>query len=181
MRFFFFGTLRDREILEAVIGRPFPGPPFPPARLPGHRLERMARETFPLLIAAQGATAPGVVVEGLVAPDVERIRFFESVEYEPQAHAVEPEAGGRLDCLVFAATAAAGLTGEAWSYEEWLPLHKAKELREARLWMAFHGHVSAEEADRLWNEAVAAGRSIEDLVAEVTGLAAPLPLSGRGS
>ena len=181
MRFFFFGTLRDREILEAVIGRPFPGPPFPPARLPGHRLERMAWETFPLLIADPGAAAPGVVVEGLVAADVERIGFFESVEYEPQPRAIELEDGGRLDCLVFAATAAAGLTGEPWRYEDWLPRHKAKELREARLWMAFHGHVPAEEADRLWNEAVAAGRAIEDLVAEVTGLAAAAPVSGRGS
>ena len=181
MRFFFFGTLRDREILEAVIGRPFPGPPFPPARLPGHRLERMARETFPLLIAAPDAAAPGVVVEGLVAADVERIRFFESVEYEPQPREIELESGGRLDCLVFAATAAAGLTGESWRYEDWLARHKARELREARLWMAFHGHLPVEQADRLWNEAVAAGRAIEDLVAEVTGLAASVPLSGRGS
>ena len=169
MRFFFFGTLRDHDILEVVIGRTYPRRAFPPAHLPDHRLERMAKETFPLLVAAPGGRAPGVVVEDLQAAEVERIRFFESVEYEPRLQAVELAGGGRLDCHLFAATEVAGTTGELWRYDDWAPRHKAKELHEARLWMAFHGRVPAEEADRLWNEALAAGRALEDLVAEVTG------------
>ena len=173
MRFFFFGSLRDHDILEAVIGRAFPRRPFPAAHLPDHRLERMAKETFPLLVAAPGARTPGVVVEGLEPADIERIHFFESVEYEPRLHPVELAAGGVLDCHLFAATALAGVTGEPWHFDDWAARHKAKELREARLWMAFHGRVTAEEADRLWNEAVAAGRALEDLIAEVTGSSIP--------
>ncbi len=169
MRFFFFGSLRDHDILEAVIGRPFPRRPFPPAHLPDHRLERMARESFPLLIAAPGALAPGVVVEGLEAADIERIHFFESVEYEASLHSVALAAGDTLDCHLFAATKAKEATGEPWHFDDWAARHKAKELRDARLWMAFHGWVTAGEADRLWDEAVAAGRAIEDLIAEVTG------------
>ncbi len=170
MRFFFFGSLRDHDMLEAVIGRTFPRRPFPSAHLYDHRLERMAKATFPLLVAAPAARAPGVVVEGLEAADIERIHFFESVEYEPRLETVELTGGGALDCHLFAATAVAGATGEPWHYEDWAARHKAEELREARLWMAFHGRVTAEEADRLWDEAVAAGRAVEDLVAELTGL-----------
>ena len=98
MRFFFFGSLRDHDVLEVVIGRSFPHRAFPAAQLPAHRLERMAKETFPLLVAAPGSRAPGVVVEGLEAADIERIHFFESVEYEPRLHTVELAAGGTLDC-----------------------------------------------------------------------------------
>ena len=182
MRFFFFGSLRDHDILEAVIGRPFPRRAFPAARLPDHRLERMAKETFPLLVAAPGASAPGIVVEGLQAADIARIHFFESVEYEPRLHPVELAAGGVLDCHLFAATALAGVTGEPWRFDDWAARHKAKELREARLWMAFHGRVTAEEADRLWTEAVAAGRALEDLIAELTEQGTPvLNRRGRGS
>lgn len=169
MRFFFFGSLRDNEILEAVIGRPLPRRELLAASLPGHRLERMARETFPLLVEAADEVAPGVVVEGLIEADIARIHFFESIEYEPQTHTVEMVAGGLLACQVFVATAASGRTGEPWRYEDWRPGHQARELREARLWMAFFGLVAPAEADRLWDEAVAAGRPLEDLVAEVTG------------
>ncbi len=179
MRFFFFGSLRDHDILETVIGRPFPRRPFPAAQLPDHRLERMAKETFPLLVAAPGACAPGIVVEGLQAADIARIHFFESLEYEPRLHPVELAAGGVLDCHLFAATAVAGVTGESWHFDDWAARHKAKELREARLWMAFHGRVTAAEADRLWNEAVAAGRNLEDLVAEVAERGAPVPKRRR--
>ncbi len=107
------------------------------------------------------------MVEGLETADIERIHFFESVDYQPRLHAVELAAGGSLDCHLFAATAVAGATGEPWHYDDWAARHKTKELREARLWMAFHGRVTAAEADRLWDEAVAAGRAIEDLIAEV--------------
>ncbi len=106
MRFFFFGSLRDHDILEAVIGRAFPRRAFPAAQLPDHRLERMAQETFPLLVAAAGALAPGVVVEGLEAADIERIHFFESVEYEASLHSIALAGGGALDCHLFAATKA---------------------------------------------------------------------------
>ncbi|MDJ0947196.1 MAG: gamma-glutamylcyclotransferase family protein [Kiloniellales bacterium] len=180
MRFFFFGSLRDHDILEVVIGRSFPRRPFPAGHLPDHRLERMAKETFPLLVAAPGAQAPGIVVEGLETADIERIHFFESVEYEPRLHTVELAAGGTLDCHLFAATPVAGVTGEYWHYDDWAARHKAKELREARLWMAFHGRVTAAEADRLWNEAVAGDRALEDLVAEVIGVSGAAPGRGGG-
>ncbi len=56
-------------------------------------------------------------------------------------------------------------------------LGKTQDLRETELWMAFFGHLEIAEADRRWDEALAAGRSIEDLVREVRG--APLRARAR--
>ena len=169
MRFFFFGTLRDKDILEVVTDRAVDGHPFAAAFLSGYRLLRVRRETFPMLIEAPGADVEGTVVEDLSAADIERIRFYESIEYDPAEHRVTLAAGGSLTCHVFAATGKIEHSGEAWTYEDWARRHKAKELRETRLWMALHGHLEPTEADRLWDEARDAGCPLEELVEAVTG------------
>lgn len=171
MRFFFFGLLSDLDILELVIDRPAPGQPFPPARLADHRLVHMRRETFPMLVRAPGAQVPGVIVDGLSEADVDRILFFESVEYEPAPIAVRSE-GRRVDAHAFATTARAVTDQEPWTFEDWRRRFKAHDLRATRVWMALYGHLDVVEADRLWDEAVAAGRPFEDVVDEVVRRAA---------
>ncbi len=170
MQFFFFGLLSDPEILNLVAGRPVPGDPFPPARLLGHRLVHMRRETFPVLVAAPGRQVPGVLVDGLTEADVGRILFFESVEYEPRPVAVDYNSD-TLEALAFATTAHALPDQEPWTFEDWRTRFKAHDLREAELWMSLHGIVDVAEADRLWEEARAAKRPFTDLVAEVCGAA----------
>jgi hypothetical protein len=169
MRFFFFGLLRDMDMLELVIDRRPPAQAIPRARLGDARLVRLREETFPMLVRSPGEWVPGVIVEGLTGADVERIHFFESVEYEPCAVEVELLEGGRAEALAFAATTRVGHDDVAWRFEDWVARHKARDLREAELWMAFFGHLEIAEADRRWDEALAAGRSIEDLVREVCG------------
>lgn len=176
MRFFFFGLLSDPELLDLVVGRPMPGRPFPAARLKDHRLVRMQRETFPMLVPAPSQVVPGIIVDGLNDTDLARINFFESVEYEPRPLTVEL-AGAPLEALAFGTTARAVPGQEAWTFEDWRIRFKAHDLREARLWMSFYGVVDVDEADRLWDEARASGRTLEDLVAEVCG---PLRRAGSG-
>ncbi len=177
MRFFFFGLLRDKDLLELVIDRPLPVRALPRARLGDARLVRLRDETSPMLVHSPGAWVPGVIVEGLTEADVERIHFFESLEYEPRAVEVEPLEGGRIEALAFAATARMAHDDEEWRFEDWVARHKTQDLRETELWMAFLGHLEIAEADRRWDEALAAGRSIEDLVREVRG--APLGARSR--
>ena len=176
MRFFFFGLLADPDILNEVAGRPIPGHPFPSARLSGHRLVHLRRETFPMLIADAGHHVPGVLVDGLSEAEVERIIFFESVEYEPRPLTVEFD-GTQVEAHAFATTARAVAHHEPWTFQAWQARFKAHDLREAMLWMSFHGVVDVAEADRLWEAARAAGRPFEDLVAEVCG-AAPKAKAG---
>ncbi len=177
MRFFFFGLLRDKDVLELVIDRPLPVPAFHRARLGDVRLVRLRGETSPMLIRSPGAWVPGVIVEGLAETDLERIHFFESLEYEPCTVEVEPLDGGRVEAIAFAATAGTAHDDEEWRFEDWLARHKTQDLRETELWMAFFGYLEIAEADRRWHQALAAGRSIEELVREVRG--APLRVRSR--
>ncbi len=177
MRFFFFGLMRDSDVLELVVDRPSPAQAFPPARLADARLVHLRNETFPMLVRAPGAYVPGVIVEELNETDVARIRFFESVEYEPSTVMVEPLEGGRIEALAFVATKRAHPDGDAWRFEDWVARHKAQELRKLKLWMALFGHLEIGEADRRWDEALAAGRSIEDFVRDVCAV----PLQARSS
>lgn len=94
--------------------------------------------------------------------------LFESVEYEPRSLIVE-SADGPLEAMAFATTARAAADHEPWSLEDWNRRYRAHDLQEARLWMSFHGVIDVHEADRLWNESRASGRSLEELVAEVCG------------
>jgi hypothetical protein len=167
MRFFFFGLLRDADVLELAIGRPWTAERFTDARLGGARLVRLRGEIFPMLAPATGVWVPGVLAEGLTGSDLDRIRFYESVEYEPSLVEVEVAGGDLVEARAFATTGRAAHDEEPWSFEDWSLRDKARSLREAELWMALYGFLSAEEADRRWDAALAAGETIEDLVREV--------------
>ncbi len=169
MRFFFFGLLRDKDMLELVIDRLLPVRTFRRARLGDARLVRLRDEASPMLVRNPGTWVPGVIVEGLAEADLERIHFFESLEYEPCTVEVELLNGGRVEALAFAATARMTHDDEEWRFEDWAVRHKTQDLHETELWMAFFGHLEIAEADRRWDEALADGRSIEDLVREVRG------------
>lgn len=164
MRYFFFGSLVDRDILEAVIGRPPPGYPFAAATLRDYRCMKVIGETFPVLLKSPGGSAPGALVEGLNDHDIDRILFFESDEYEAVPLSVDRADGRCLTAHVFLKTDKLVTVEEAWRFEDWLAHHKDDYLRETRLWMALYGYVDYREADRLWDEAVAAGRPLQDLV-----------------
>lgn len=182
MRFFFFGTLMDRDVLDAVVGQASAGQlaigqpamgqrtavhGHRPAWLDGFRRVTVARETFPMVLPAPGHRLEGVVVEGLSAADIDRILFFESIEYAPRTIDVALADDSRLPARCFLTNDGVEHSGEAWDYGQWLNAHKADCLRETRLWMALYGHVDCQAADRLWDEALTAGRPLEEMVAEV--------------
>ena len=169
MRFFFFGLLRDADMREAVLGRRVPPRHMRPARLGGARLATLRGYTYPVLIREAGQHVPGDLVEDLTAEDIARISFFESVEYTVETVAVDLADGGSLEARVFATAARGAVDQRTWRFEDWIVRHKASDLHEARLWMALYGRLDVEEADRRWDETLAAGRTIEDLVEEVCG------------
>ncbi len=169
MRFFFFGLLRDKDMLELVIGRPVAKHPFVPARLPGARLARLRGQTYPMLVAAPGQWVAGAIVDGLTTADVARIDFFESVEYEAKPVAAHLASGEIVTAHAFATTSRARHDDE-WRFADWLSRHKTEDLRIATLWMSLYGRLDVVEADRRWEEALAAGRPLEDLVREICGV-----------
>ena len=157
--FFFFGSLRDRDVLAAVlVGRAdgtLLGPhlSFDEAALLGYRTHRVKDEDYPILLSEPGGRVPGVRVRGLRDEDLARIRYFEEAFYDPRPRAVEV-AGMRAECLVFVSPDQGEDSGERWTYDHWSPHRRRVFALLAELFMACYGKMSFEEADAMWEEMV---------------------------
>ena len=81
MRFFFYGTLLDYDVIALVLGRRLPPAAFVPASLPGHARRRAESATYPIVVRDPRGAVPGVVVRGLSARDVALLADYEGPGY----------------------------------------------------------------------------------------------------
>jgi hypothetical protein len=81
MRFFFYGTLLDRDVMALVLGRRLPPAAYAAAVLRGHARRRAKGASYPTLMRDPAAYVPGAVVGGLSARDVARLSAFEGPGY----------------------------------------------------------------------------------------------------
>jgi hypothetical protein len=81
MRFFFYGTLLDSDVMALVLGRRLPPAAYEPAILPGHARRRAKGASYPVVVRDAAARVPGAVVGGLSARDVARLTAFEGPGY----------------------------------------------------------------------------------------------------
>lgn len=149
--FFFYGSLMDRELLEAVIDRSSDHLDLQRASLSDHVVETALGYSFPTLVARRGATVDGVLAHGLSDADVARISYFEDTEYETvsltvstlQAHVV---------AQVFVANATLTSSGEAWDFSHWRTHHKQVLVAVTRKVIREHyGITPLEDIDRHWH------------------------------
>ncbi|MEM7423760.1 MAG: gamma-glutamylcyclotransferase family protein, partial [Pseudomonadota bacterium] len=90
---FFFGSLRDRTLLEVVLDRPVADADILPAHVPDRATVKISDEDYPQLVMQVGGSAPGIVVSGLSAKDIARLEYYEEAEYGLADIVVETEAG----------------------------------------------------------------------------------------
>src|SRR5215510_10196859 len=81
MRFFFYGTLLDPDVVALVLGRRLPPAAFMTASLPGHARRRIKGGSYPIVVRDPRGEVPGAVVGGLSARDVARLWAFEGPRY----------------------------------------------------------------------------------------------------
>ena len=81
MRFFFYGTLLDRDVMALVIGRRLPPQAYIAAGLPGHARRRAKNATYPIVVTARSGEVPGAIVSGLSNRDVARLAAYEGPGY----------------------------------------------------------------------------------------------------
>jgi ADP-ribose diphosphatase len=74
---FFYGTLRDRPLLEIVMGASGDALDVTPAVLPGYKVSSVAQGPFPMIETCTGETAKGVLVRGLTPEQIARLDFYE--------------------------------------------------------------------------------------------------------
>jgi len=81
MRFFFYGTLLDRDVASLVLGRRLPPQAYVPAALPGHARRRVKGASYPIVVRDPRGRVSGAIVGGLSVRDVERLAAFEGPRY----------------------------------------------------------------------------------------------------
>jgi nudix-type nucleoside diphosphatase (YffH/AdpP family) len=145
---FFFGTLRDRELLEIVLDRPVAAGELRPARAPGFAARRLHGQAYPHLVAEPGAAAEGVLFTAR-ADEHARIDYFEEAEYGLTPIRVETDAGP-ADACYYRSTEKLSPGEGLWDYAAWQGEARAVALEAARELMAHYGVVPVEDIDRIW-------------------------------
>ena len=81
MRFFFYGTLLDRDVAALVLGRRLPPQAFLPATLTGHSRWRARGASYPIVVPNARGEVAGAIVGGLSAREVARLSAYEGPGY----------------------------------------------------------------------------------------------------
>ena len=147
---FVYGTMRDEDVLAAVLGRVPAGVRTEAAWMPGFVAARVPGESYPYLVPADGARASGALVQGLDEACLDRIRFFEGEEYESAECTVERADGARVAAMCFGGVSIPGSSIVAWSLERWQAEEKPRFLAMTREFMALWRRAPAEQAEALW-------------------------------
>lgn len=154
MAFFFFGTLRDLDVLEVVIGRRISVSDVRPAKISGYRLVRVVDESYPTLVADANRRVDGVIVSGLKVAEVDRLAWFEGKEYAPRAVEVWLTGSSeRMEASVHMPTRHLETTDDDWDFQRWQRSEKRHLVSRTRRHMALFGKCRLEEAIDAWDAA----------------------------
>jgi len=124
---FVYGTLRDPDLLSAVLGRRLQAGEALPAVAPGYRAAHYPNRIYPALIRAPGGAAEGLVLIRLSPFELDLLDAFEGDEYcrdivpvmiEEELH----EAHAYLPAIPVSG-------GDPWMLERWQAVHKADVLQ----------------------------------------------------
>jgi hypothetical protein len=150
-RYFFFGTLMDRDVLELVLGRAVAVCDFRAATLDGFRRVRVRKDSFPMLVADPSVAVVGIVFETRDAVEDDRILFFEDYDYgllpcRPRT------ADGPVEAMFCGIDTGVEPSDEVWSLDAWAARYKPGFLRLSALYMDCFGRMTPEEAEPVWEE-----------------------------
>ena len=152
MDYFFCGTMRDRDVLELVVGRRVADPDMEPAALPGYRLARAIDESYPALLPHAGCRIDGVLVHRLSAAEVERILWFEGREYASRSVEVVLRDGAHAPASIFVPTEVLEFAEDEWEFDHWRGTEKDLLMTLVRGHMKLLGRATQDEAIRVWDE-----------------------------
>ena len=145
---FFYGTLRDAELLRVVVGRELE---MHRAWITGFEPRLVASEGYPVLVRADNDTqTEGVIVEA-DEDAFARISFYE-LGFQLEALSVRSDAGP-VQAQTFMPNTPAWEIGPAWSFEHWQAgQDKPMALETAEEYLRLSRTQSAEQADRFWGQ-----------------------------
>ena len=124
---FVYGTLRDPDLVAAVLARRLPTAALLPATAPGFRAVHYPDRIYPALVRAPGAAAPGLVLTDLTPFERDLLDAFEGSEYH---RGLVPVMIGEELHEAHAYLPAIRISSAAmpWSLEIWQATHKPRVL-----------------------------------------------------
>ena len=128
MRYFFYGTLMDADILSAVIGRAVAAATLIPAELRGFRRVGVEGAAYPILVPQVNGRVDGVVFDGLSPAEIGRLDRYEGPNYRTGEQPVRLGDGRRVTARVYLPTDRIRPSLVDWSLADWRVNHKAAYL-----------------------------------------------------
>ena len=134
MTFFFFGTLRDPEVLALVLDRRLAEGDRVAASLPDHRAVRAAAAPYPVLVRARGGAVDGAALLRPSRRDEQRITWFEEDEFEARWRFVWTGESW-LRARVFFALEPLRPSAIPWDYASWQDHEKPDYIARCVEWL----------------------------------------------
>jgi hypothetical protein len=129
MRFFFYGTLMDRDVIVRVLARPVVREAMKPAVLRGWRRTCIRGASYPVVLRDKASQVEGITLDGISTAESERLSAYEGPRYSLiQAFADLPQQGPRAVFLFVPRAGTFRATSEAWSLAAWQEAYKQKFL-----------------------------------------------------
>ena len=124
---FVYGTLRDPDLLSAVLGRKLRPAGQHVARAPGFRAVYYPGRIYPALIRVPGAAAEGLLLIDLTPFERDLLDAFEGEEYRraPVATIVEEDL---FEAEAYLPAVKVANEGPDWSLAHWQQQHKPRVL-----------------------------------------------------
>jgi gamma-glutamylcyclotransferase (GGCT)/AIG2-like uncharacterized protein YtfP len=128
---FVYGTLRDLDVLDALLGRALKDQERIDATAPGFAAVHYPDRVYPGLIVNPAGNAPGLLLYGLTAIDLNVLDAFEGNEYRRAAIAVQTRSGP-ASADVYLPVTPIRADAPPWTLEQWTALHKSSVLAGER-------------------------------------------------
>ena len=148
----FFGSLRSVKLLEAVIDKKIDPKNIENAIIKNVKLFRVKNENFPYLIDTKNIndTINCIVIKNLNGLDIDKIQFYESVEYKLDI--IEIEINNIIKKYNYFKYIKKNITGEKWIYEDWQKKFEESNCKAALLWMKLYDQYKENpgKAEKFW-------------------------------
>jgi len=135
VRYFFYGTLLDRQVQNIVIGRTIPARHMSPATVRDHRRVYVEGAWYPTLVPCRGNHIDGYIVDRLTAAERRLIDQFEDDDYVLTEVAVVDRRLGETTAFVYMPPGPHVASDRDWTLSEWRRRHKHAYLRRSARWM----------------------------------------------
>lgn len=120
---FFYGTLRDPDILAATLGQTRSFHDLIPATAPDHAAVYFPDQLYPALVRRIGASAQGLLMYNATESDRMALDAFEGAEYRRGPLLASTKAG-RVEAQAYFPTLSIQATAADWTLEQWTLRHK---------------------------------------------------------